>query len=123
MSCLFNSLSYFLNYSSNQIRQIICDYLQQNRPLIDGLSTDFILSLDDSNYINNMRKSSDWGGAIEIQAACNLWNLKIIINNISRSRRSRRSRIEFVPITKNYTYTIELLWTGNHYEPVKNREA
>ena len=120
MSCLFNSLSYFLNYSSNQIRQIICDYLEQNRPLIDGLDTDFILSLDDSNYIKNMRRSSEWGGAIEIQAACNLWNLRIIVHNISGRR---RSKIEFLPISNNYVYTIQLTWTGNHYEPLKASEA
>jgi hypothetical protein len=116
MSCLFNSLSHFLIYNSNQIRQAICDYLEANQPLIDGLSTDFILSLDDSNYIRNMRKSSEWGGAIEIQAACNLWNLRIIIHNMSSSK---KTKIEFLPIRKEYVYTIELLWTGNHYEPVR----
>ena len=120
MSCLFDSLSYFLNYSSNQIRQIICDYLEQNRPLIDGLATDFILSLDDSNYIRKMRRSSEWGGAIEIQAACNIWNLRIIIHNVSERR---RSKIEFIPLSKKYVYTIELIWAGNHYEPIKAKEA
>ena len=120
MSCLFNSLSYFLNYSSNEIRQFICDYLEQNKPLIDGLNTDFILSLDDSNYIRKMRRSSEWGGAIEIQAACNLWNLRIIVHNMSGSK---RSNIEFLPLSKKYVYTIQLIWTGNHYEPVKSREA
>ena len=116
MSCLFNSLNYFFNHSSDQIRQIICDYLEQNKPLIDGLTTDFILSLDGSNYIKNMRRSNQWGGAIEIQAACNIWNLRIIIHNMSGSK---ISKIEFLPISGKYDNMIQLLWTGNHYEPIK----
>ena len=35
----------------------------------------------------------------------------------------RRSKIEFLPISNNYVYTIQLLWTGNHYEPIKAAEA
>ena len=69
MSCLFNSLSYFIDANADEIRQVICNYLKENKPLIDGLDTHFILSLDNDNYINNMRHSSTWGGAIEIQAA------------------------------------------------------
>ena len=46
MSCLFNSLSYFFNEKSFDIRQKICDYLKQNNPIIDGLDTLFILNLE-----------------------------------------------------------------------------
>ena len=114
MSCLFDSLSYFLKYNSNQIRQKICDYLEANKPIIDGLDTKFILELDDPNYIRNMRRNSEWGGGIEIQAACNIWKLRIIVNNIRRNR----SSIEFIPINKKYIYTIELTWNGSHFEPI-----
>ena len=69
MSCLFNSMSYFFKEDSQIIRNKICDYLQENKPIIDGLDTKFILSMENSNYINNMRNSSSWGGAIEIQAS------------------------------------------------------
>lgn len=31
MSCLFNSLSYFINENSYDIRQKICNYLENNR--------------------------------------------------------------------------------------------
>jgi len=117
MSCLFDSLSYFLKYDSNQIRQKICDYLEKNEPIIDGLDTKFVLSLDDSNYIANMRKRSEWGGGIEIQTACNLWNLRIIIHNI----REKDSYIEFIPLKNLYTYTIQLSWNGFHFEPVASQ--
>ena len=84
MSCLFNSLSYFIKENSFNIRQQICDYLQQNKPIIDGLETNEILKFENNDinvYISNMRSMSTWGGAIEIQAACNIWNLRINVSN------------------------------------------
>jgi hypothetical protein len=116
MSCLFDSLSNFLNFNSNQIRQLICDYLESNKPIMEDLPTDFILSLDGDNYIKNMRKNNQWGGAIEIQAACNLFAIRIIIHNIRNN-----TYIEFIPITKKYIYTIEMSWNGSHYEPLRLR--
>jgi len=113
MSCLFDSLSYFLNYNSNEIRQKICDYLQNNKPIIDGLETNFILEMEDPNYVENMRRNYQWGGGIEIQAACNIWDLRIIVINL----RKKDKYIEFIPITKNYIYTICITWNGSHYEP------
>ncbi len=116
MSCLFNSLSHFINLDSYNIRQNICNYLENNQPIIDGIETDLILSLDTTkdNYISNMRSTSTWGGAIEIQAACNLWSLRIVIINI---RNTANTEIEFLPISNNYTHTIKLTWNGYHYEP------
>jgi len=114
MSCLFNSLSYFISSDSNTIRQTICDYLQENKPIIDGISTHEILSMENNNYIQHMRNSSTWGGAIEISAACNLWNVKIIVYDI---RTQQRTAIEFIPITCVAERTIELEWSGGHYEP------
>ena len=46
MSCLFDSLSYFINLDSKNIRQNICNYLESNNSLIEGLDTSVILSLD-----------------------------------------------------------------------------
>lgn len=120
MSCLFNSLSYFITESNSyEIRQKICDYLQENKPIIDGLDTKFILELeqnDASKYIHSMRNTWCWGGAIEIQAACNLWSLCIIVRNY---RDRKGEKIEFIPVTGHFTRTIELEWTGGHYEPVR----
>jgi hypothetical protein len=116
MSCLFNSLSYFLKIDSYTIRQIICDYLEQNKKIIDGLDTQFILNIENNNYIENMRRPNTWGGAIEIQAACNLWNVKIVVYN---KRDVNNSIIEFLPITSIYKGTINIEWTGGHYEPIR----
>ena len=118
MSCLFNSLNYFINTNSFEIRQKICDYLQNNGKIIDGLDTAYILQLDNPSgkYVEHMRNPSTWGGAIEIQVACILWNLRIIVKNY---RTRERSNIEFVPFSNQYENTIELEWTGGHYEPVR----
>jgi len=116
MSCLFNSLSHFLPEDSNQVRSKVCDYLQANKPLIDGIETRHILQLEDGNYISNMRSTSTWGGGIEIQASCNLWNLRIIVQN---RRDISNKNIEFVPCHGNYNKTISIYWTVGHYEPIR----
>jgi hypothetical protein len=117
MSCLFNSLSRFLNLSSNEIRNEICNYLEENKPIIDGLDTKFILELDGGpNYIQNMRKTSTWGGAIEIQAACSIWNIKCIVIDI-RSNSKLQKKIEFCPVEGNFEKIIHVTWSGGHYEP------
>ena len=102
MSCLFNSLSYFINENSNDIRQKICDYLQKNLSIIDGIETSQVLELDNnsaSNYITNMRSSSTWGGAIEIQVACNIWKISINVKNF---------RDEMVDDVVNNTYVLNI---------------
>ena len=119
MSCLFNSMSYFIPMSSDKIRSEICGYLAENRPLVDGIETRKILEMDGgNNYINKMRSPSTWGGAIEIQAACNLWELRIIVRNICR-RYQKQNNIEFLPVSSSVKQTIELEWSGGHYEPVR----
>lgn len=120
MSCLFNSLSYFVNEDSYTIRQMICDFLEANKPIIHGMETHEVLALENgnsTNYITSMRLSSTWGGAIEIQSACNIWKLQI---NVSNYRDNDNRIIEFIPLNNNYEKTIHLYWNGGHYEPIRN---
>jgi hypothetical protein len=72
--------------------------------------------MESNNYIQNMRQTSTWGGAIEIQAACNIWNISIIVENI-RSR--EKGKIHFIPINGNFNKTISVTWSGGHYEPIR----
>lgn len=127
MSCLFNSLSHHIpNLDSTTIRNMICDYLQNNNPIIEDLSTNIILELEDPFYVKKMRGFSTWGGAIEIQAACNIWSMRIIVVNKRDSVLNRynighvinNNEIEFIPISKNINRTVYLEWTGGHYEPI-----
>jgi len=119
MSCLFNSLQYFINLDSYHIRQMICDYLANNGQIMDGLDTTFILNMENANYIAHMRNTSTWGGAIEIQSACNIWKLRIIVRDI-RGIRSEKKEIEFLPVSGIIENTIYLEWSGGHYEPIRN---
>jgi len=120
MSCLFNSLSHFIPQTDPQaIRARICDYLQANSPIIDGMATHDVLQLDSGSspdqYIGAMRSPCTWGGAIEIQAACAIWNARIVVHDI---RSGQKQTIEFLPVSTNApdkTFTLE--WSGGHYEP------
>jgi hypothetical protein len=120
MSCLFNSLHFFIPcLTPRQIRNSICDYLEQNEPIIDGIDTAVLLSLDGSSdqYISSMRSTSTWGGAIEIQAACNIWRTVIIVQN---RRGSDNDDIEFLPVKGIAQSSIVVKWTGGHYEPISD---
>ena len=118
MSCLFNSLSAFIPQDSFTLRQMICDYLQENKPIIDGLDTADILRFENQNYIQHMRQSSTWGGAIEIQCACMIWNIQINVFNYRDNPIDKKHCIEFVPLSGNPERVIQLYWTGGHYEPI-----
>jgi hypothetical protein len=120
MSCLFNSFEALIGEDSYKIRQKICDYLQENNPILDGLQTSSILEFEcskSSEYIAKMRLKSTWGGAIEIQTACNIWSLRI---NVSNHRDQNKTVIEFIPFKGIYDKTIGIYWTGSHYEPIKS---
>jgi hypothetical protein len=131
MSCLFNSMSYFIKEEMGPtgIRQRICDYLEKNLPILEGMETRDVLEMEApsaQHYISNMRNTSTWGGAIEIQCACNIWNARIIVHDI-RSHYSNGScsnnLIEFIPLklsnaSENETQIeVHLEWSGGHYEP------
>lgn len=118
MSCLFDSMSYFFKINSMELRQIICNYLERNEPIIDGLETKTILDLEDTNYIQKMRNPACWGGGNEIRAACNIWSAKIIVYLDQKFE----TKIEFIPLNSECNGYIELLWYGDHYEPVVIRK-
>jgi hypothetical protein len=105
----------------NGIRQRICDYLEKNLPILEGMETCDVLQLEapsSQNYISKMRKSSTWGGAIEIQCACNIWNARILVHDI---RGNNNNKIEFLPLKSEndqpHSLELNLEWSGGHYEP------
>lgn len=69
-----------------------------------------------SNYITGMRSASNWGGAIEIQAACNIWSMAV---NVRNDRDNNAKIIEFIPINSTRDKTINIYWSGGHYEPIR----
>jgi hypothetical protein len=124
-------MSYFIkeDWGPTGIRQRICDYLEKNLPILEGMETCNVLEMEAStaaHYISNMRNSSTWGGAIEIQCACNIWNARIIVHDIRshHSENNNSNKIEFVPLQKSDTSAntaspieLHLEWSGGHYEP------
>lgn len=115
MSCLFHSLGQLLKIPTDTVRQTICDYLEANQPILEGMSTADILAMDRPDYVQQMRNAYAWGGAIEIQAAANLWKARILVDN---RRDPNRTVIEFLPISQTQEKTLHIYWTGGHYEPI-----
>lgn len=119
MSCLFNSLGRLLEVHPAIVRGRICDYLASGGAIMDGMSTEDILKLEAPSvavYVARMRLASTWGGAIEIGAACNIWDVRVVVEN----RRGRGTKpIEFLPTSGVFGRSLVVYWTGGHYEPVR----
>jgi len=96
------------------MRQTICDYLAADKPIMEGMATTDILAMEGPNYIQTMRQPHMWGGAIEIQAAVNMYKARVLVEN----RRDRSKNIEFLPLEGEPSMTLTIYWTGGHYEPV-----
>ena len=128
MSCLFNSFEaclklYSISDSSNTMRQKICDYLLTNPILMDDINAETIISWDSNlslkDYVQRMRLTSTWGGALEIRCFVNLYDFDVeVVNirNLNLQNITLKQIIEFVkPNTKG---KIRITWSGNHYEPL-----
>ncbi len=116
MSCLFDSLSVYLPYSASEIRRKICDYLEENNTIVEGLDTHSILEQEHAGYVPWMRDQSTWGGAIEIKAACDIWNVAIQVHN---AQGLNSGVVRFTPNTDGHSTTdvrtLDLHWNGAHY--------
>ena len=116
MSCLFDTLSNFVDLNSNELRQNICNYLSENpRILEDTSAKEFIMWNGEGHssletYINNMRGSSTWGGAIEIKAFCNMYNMDVNVHDT----RGGKHIINFIDEGRNRPL-IDINWNGGHY--------
>jgi len=119
MSCLFNSLGRLLAQDPQGLRQEICNYLAAGSPIMDGMATADVLTLESGlpaePYIARMRLSQTWGGAIEIQACACLHSARILVKNL---RNHGQKDMEFLPLSGSVTKTLTVSWNGGHYEPV-----
>ena len=111
MSCLFDSLSKFVNISSDKLRQQICNYLRSNPKILDDINVSELIKwengMDIHNYINKMENHYTWGGGIEIKCFCEIYQISVIVFHNNR-------QIEFIP-SGEYKTIINLNYTGNHY--------
>ena len=116
MSCLFDSLSFFIsNCDSHQLRSIIVDYLSSNPNMMDNYNFKELLSFQGEEidrYLNIMSNMNTWGSAFEIKAFVDMFQVRIVVVHDMKS-------IEFIPRDGEYHLTIYLSYTGDHYEPIK----
>lgn len=120
MSCLFISLGYFmLDRDPDRLRQDICDYLESNPKLYDDtLDLESITQLDGitkEQYLQNMRRSQTWGGAVEIKAFCDLYEIDVEVSVIGNGK-----TVLFKSGKPHRNGLIKIYWTGNHFEPITN---
>ena len=115
MSCLFDSLSRWIPKGGNEIRQMVCDYLEADNMIMEGMRTAEILMTESPYYIEWMRLNTTMGGAIELQAVCNIWNVSVIVHNIQHEG---AQDMEFLPVCADADVEtiIHLTWDGGHYE-------
>ena len=117
MSCLFNSLSsYIENSNALELRHTICNFLEKDPTLIGNTKFSKLLGNEKiSTYISNMRKQSTWGSAYEIRAFCEIYKVIVLV-------KTRDNRfIEFIPsnLDADIPSRIKLDWNGYHYEALK----
>ena len=130
MSCLFDSISFFVEEESQKIRNKICDYMQTNQNSMGLPEKVFYCGKTREEYVLEMRKPSSWGGAIEIHVACIVYNLKIYVVDTRETSKIKKKEMlfEYVPCnleTKcddnvSVLKTIRLFWNGYHYTPDKS---
>ena len=120
MSCLFDSLSYFIsNLNGAQLRKEITDFIQQDPIMIEpNVRLSSLLESDHisiHNYVQEMRQTSTWGSAIEIKAFCEMFQVEVHVELLHEKR-----TVEFIPkVNQNHNKYIKICWNGNHFTPVK----
>ena len=142
MSCLFDSVSSFTkNCSSADLREMVVHYLRSDPLYWDSMKFSQVFSMfpmedvhgcrNIQEYVHRMTSSHTWGGAIEIQSMCNLFQIGIRVH-VFRPRRvtgnGDHPPITFVPAVTLDDHTdhkephpqviLDLLWTGNHFDPL-----
>ncbi len=99
------------------VRETICNFLEENPKLMDGVSAEEIVLIDSEmkldRYIFLMRQYSTMGGAIEIKAFCSIYKRNVKIMSIPNNK-----IIEFI-IDEKFPF-VYLRWTGGHYDPLLN---
>ena len=114
MSCLFDSLSKFVNMPSHILRLHICDFLQTNPELLDSLTASDVANFESNmnlaSYVNTMRQNQTMGGATEIRSFTKLFKTNVRVKSIPNQR-----IIEFL---EDVSYPwVNIRWTGGHFDP------
>lgn len=118
MSCLFIAFSHFVTDSPDKIRSRICDYLASDACLFDTVKCSDVAAWSDNtslaSYVDSMRLTSTWGGAIEIKAFCEIYHRVVHVYDHHHTLIA-----SFIP-SSGMGPLVELIWSGSHYEAIRN---
>lgn len=122
MSCLFQSLGFFVRVDQVTLRRQICSFLAEDNVLIkpDLKVSDLIKfqpdipSMSLEQYVHLMSLQHTNGGAIEIRAFCILYNKNVRV--VQCGARTSEKNIEFY--TQEDFPWVVISWNGGHFEPV-----
>lgn len=124
MSCLFQSLGKLLRIPHETLRKDVCDYLQSNPVFVDdGTRAHEVIEWDSSgtpsSYVESMRSTSTWGGAVEIRAVCDMTGRVVHVQNLCSGNNTSKKVIDFYPLRAHPNRKcLTVSWNGCHYEAV-----
>ena len=117
MSCLFDSLSSFIQYTDgSRLRQQIVDFLKTDPIMMDDVRFSCLMEWDNGDaehYLQKMIHHDQWGGAIEIRAFCKLYKCRVVVH-IAENKRIVEFETDEIMNPPSY----HILWTGNHFIPL-----
>ena len=101
------------------LRHEICDFLGQNPQLIEDVDAQSVIEWESNttvgNYVQSMRRSSTWGGAIEISAFVRMTGKAVVVVNL---RDGREIRFDPPGPARARNPPLKISWNGFHYEPL-----
>jgi OTU-like cysteine protease len=117
MSCLFQSLCSFVGCTHESLRQRIVDYLSTNPELMEDVAAKDIVQWGEDKsleaYVEEMKRTSVWGGSIEIKAFCDLFKMRVVVHIKNGGR-----VVEFTGLSQA-NGTVHIHWNGSHFEPMR----
>jgi hypothetical protein len=121
MSCLFNSIGALTGEDPGALRHHICDYIASNPQLIEGVNSNDVVQWESGmsleSYVSEMRKTSTWGGAIEVKAYVDMTGIPVHVVDI-RPSASTNNVIKLMPSGRlRRKKPLVLHWSGGHYSP------
>jgi hypothetical protein len=120
MSCLFYAIGRLTGHDGHDVRRMICDELETNPQLYqDGTrAAEAVTWLEHqplAAYVETMRLSSTWGGALEIKVWSDLTSTPVNVHDLTCHP---RRVITFLPRQQQHE-PIALSWNGGHYEAIR----
>jgi hypothetical protein len=113
MSTLFEVLAQGVQVEPHVLQQKICNYLALDGPLGSESVSQCLnrnTELHGSMYIARMRQNYKGGGAIEVQAFCELYRIRVYLTE------SATVQYFFEPHNQAFVRTLHLLWNGQQFE-------